>query len=420
MKGVWQRADAGGSALGSPEQQELESSRHASGAAQPQSPPAQPPAPGSGAAPVQPPRVLVPRWVQLVLLPLALLGLWALARAAGKVLLIFVVAAVIALILNPAVAFLQRSRLPRGLSVLAVYLAFFLTLAGIGILLANPISNQVKTFTNNLPTIRNEANKRIASLQRSLDKQGIHLHLVKQGQTALQSIEGKITKSAGKLVSFGGALLTEVANAIFDLVLVFVLSVYMLLYGQRIGALVRRVMPDGDGTRADDYPYLVQRAVTRYVGGQLLFSIVMGASAGLALYLFGVTGVFPDGRKYGLAFGVFYGVMELVPYVGPILGAVPPVLVALFTDPIVALWVVLLFIALQQLEGHVVAPQVFGHTLRINPLLVIFALLIGLQLYGVIGALVALPIAAVLRETTVYLQRHLTLERWERSPRPML
>ena len=371
-------------------------------------------------APAAPAKVVVPRWVQLVLLPLALLALWALARAAGKVVLVFIVASVIALILNPAVAFLQRSRIPRGLAVLAVYLAFFLTLAGVGALLANPISNQVRTFTNNLPTIRNEANKRIASLQRSLDKQGIHLHLVKQGQTALQSIEGKITKSAGKLVSFGGALLTEVANAIFDLVLVFVLSVYMLLYGQRIGALVRRVMPDGDGTREDDYPFLVQRAVTRYVGGQLLFSAVMGASAGLALYLFGVTGVFPDGRKYGLAFGVFYGVMELVPYVGPILGAIPPVLVALFTDPIVAVWVVLLFIGLQQLEGHVVAPQVFGHTLRINPLLVIFALLLGLTLYGVIGALIALPVAAVLRETAVYLSRHLTLESWERSPRGLL
>src|SRR5207248_8393106 len=100
-----------------------------------------------------PARVMVPRWIQLVVLPLALLALWALARAAGKVLLIFIVAAVIALILNPPVAFLQRRRLPRGLAVLAVYLAFFLTLAGIGFLLANPISNQVKTFTNNLPTI---------------------------------------------------------------------------------------------------------------------------------------------------------------------------------------------------------------------------------------------------------------------------
>src|SRR5206468_5369965 len=111
----------------------------------------------------------------------------------------FIVAAVIALILNPAVAFLQRRRLPRGPAVLAVYLAFFLTLAGIGVLLANPISNQVRTFTHNLPTIRNEANKRLATFQHELDEHGIHLHLVKQGQTALQSIESKVTKSAGKL-----------------------------------------------------------------------------------------------------------------------------------------------------------------------------------------------------------------------------
>ncbi|HVR05150.1 MAG TPA: AI-2E family transporter, partial [Solirubrobacteraceae bacterium] len=93
--------------------------------------------------PRRPPRVVVPRWVQLVLLPIALLALWALARAAGKVLVVFIVAGLIALILNPAVAFLQRSRLPRGLAVLAVYLAFFLTLTALGFLLANPIFHQV-------------------------------------------------------------------------------------------------------------------------------------------------------------------------------------------------------------------------------------------------------------------------------------
>jgi putative heme transporter len=374
--------------------------------------------PGSG--PPAPPRVMVPRWVQLVLLPLALLAAWALARAAGKVLLIFVVAAVIALILNPAVAFVQRGRLPRGLAVLAVYLAFFLTLAGLGVLLANPISNQVRTFTNNLPHIVNEANKKIASFQSELDQNGIHLKLVKQGKTALQTFQDKVAKSAGKLASFGGGLVTEAANAIFDLVLVFVLSVYMLIYGERIGKLVRRAMPPGDGTRADDYPLLVQRAVSRYVGGQLLFSLVMGASAGVALYLFGVVGIFPDGRKYAVAFAMFYGVMELVPYIGPFLGALPPVLVALFTDPIVAVWVALLFVGLQQIEGHVVAPQIFGHTLRINPLLVIFALLLGLQLYGIVGALVALPILSVLRETVIYLNRHLTLEPWDRASRGLL
>jgi predicted PurR-regulated permease PerM len=360
-------------------------------------------------------RAIVPRWVQLVLLPVALLALWALAKAAGKVLLIFVIAAVIALILNPAVSFVQRPRVPRGLAVLIVYLAFFLTLAGIGFLLANPIAGQVRTFTNNLPHIVNEANKRIATFQGELERHGIHLHLVKQGKTALQSIQDKVAKSAGKLASFGGSLLTEAASAIFDLVLVFVLSVYMLVYGESIGKLVRRAMPDGDGTPTDDYPTLVQHAVSRYVGGQLLFSVLMGASAGVSLYLFGLVGIFPDGRKYALAFGVFYGVMELVPYIGPILGALPAVIVALFTDPIVALWVTLLFVGLQQLEGHIVAPQVFGHTLRINPLLVIFALLLGLQLHGIVGALVALPLLAILRETVVYLGRHIELEPWDRS-----
>ena len=89
----------------------------------------------------------MPRWVQLVLLPLALVAVWALAKAAGKVLLLFIIAGLIALILNPAVALLHRDRIPRGLAVLAVYLAFFLTLAGIGFLLANPISHQVQRFT---------------------------------------------------------------------------------------------------------------------------------------------------------------------------------------------------------------------------------------------------------------------------------
>jgi predicted PurR-regulated permease PerM len=368
----------------------------------------------------QVPRVVVPRWVQLVLLPLAVIALWLLAKAAGKVLVIFIIAGLIALILNPAVSLLHRSRLPRGLAVLAVYVGFFLTLAGIGFLLANPISDQVRTFAGNLPHIVAEANKKLATFQGELNHHGVHVELVKQGKTALQSFEEKVAKSADKLVSFGGALASEVAGGIFDLVLVFVLSVYLLLYGAQIGTLVRRIMPDGDGTKADDYPHLVQRAVSRYIGGQLLFSTIMGTSTGLALYVFGVIGVFPDGRTYAVAFAVFYGVMELVPYIGPILGAVPPVLVALFTKPITALWVALLFVGLQQLEGHVVAPQVFGHTLRINPLLVIFALLLGLQVYGILGALIALPILAVLRETAVYLNRHLTFEPWERGRNGLL
>lgn len=370
--------------------------------------------------PHEPPRVVVPRWVQLVLLPLSLLALWAIAKAAGKVLVIFIVAALIALILNPAVAFAQRARLPRGLAVLAVYLAFFLSLSGIGLLLANPISNQVEAFSRNVPNLVRKANKSLAEAQRSLNEGGVHVHFIKQGETALQTLQDKVVKGSSSVVSSAGGLLTELVSAGFDVLLTFVLSVYMLLYGQRIGRLIRRVMPDGDGTPADDYPTLVQSAVARYVGGQLLFSFIMGATTGAALYLFGVLGIFPDGRRYAAAFAVFYGLMELVPYIGPIIGALPAVLIALFNEPISALWVTLMFIALQQLEGHIVAPQIFGHTLRINPLLVIFALLLGLQLHGVVGALVALPLLSIVRETVVYLGRHVTFESWERPRRELL
>lgn len=362
----------------------------------------------------EPPRAVVPRWVQLAVLPIALLAIWALANVAAEVLVLFIVAGLIALILNPAVAFLQRRRLPRGVAVLAVYVGFFLALGGLGFLVANPISNQVQKFANNLPHLVDEANENLASLQEELNENGIHIKLVKQGKTALQTIQDKVAKSASKIASSGASILTEAAGAVFDLVLIFVLSVYMLLYGEEIGRLARRLLPDGDGTDADDYPHLVQRAVSRYVGGQLLFSLIMGASTGVSLWIFGTAGLFPDGSKYAIFFGVFYGVMELVPYIGPILGAAPPVIVALFTHPISALWLILLFIGLQQLEGHVVAPQVFGHTLRINPILVIFALLLGLHVDGIIGALIALPVLSVLRETVVYLSRHISFETWSR------
>lgn len=375
-----------------------------------------------GASPSDPPasaaavpRTVVPRWVQLVMLPLSIIAIWGIAHAAGKVLLIFVVASLIGLVLNPAVAFLQRVLLPRGLAVLTVYIGFFLILAGIGLLLANPISSQVEVFAHKVPHLVHEAEHTIHEVEGDLHKAGLHVKLIGKGNTTVRTIEHKLEKSASSLVSSAGGLLAKAAGAIVDLVLIFVVSIYMLIYGERIGRLVRQAMPAGDGTKADDYPELAQRAVSRYVGGQLLFSVLMGTTAGLALYVYGVLGIFPAGRSYAVAFGAFFAFMELIPYIGPFLGALPPILVALFTDPITAIWVALLFLVVQQLEGHVVAPQIFGHTLRINPLLVIFALLFGDEVYGVLGALLALPIVAVLRATAAYLSRHVAFEPWERS-----
>jgi predicted PurR-regulated permease PerM len=378
---------------------------HQAGEEQIAPPPAPPPAP-----------LVIPQGVQLVLLGIGLLGLWVAARAAREVVLIFVIASLIALILNPFVEFLRRSKVPRGVAIPLTYLSLLIVLAAIGALLAQPISHQITSFQHSLPGLVREANNRIDSLQTFLNKQGVHVTLRKQGQTALQSLQAKIIKGSSSLVSFTTSLLTSAANAVISLVLIFVISVYMLVYAGQIGTLVRRLLPPGDGTPDDDYPTRVQRAVSGYVRGQLGFSVIMGITTGVALWIFGAAGVFHDGRTYAFAFGAFFGVMELVPFVGPILGAIPPVAVALFQNPLSAVWVVILFIGIQQLEGHVVAPQIFGHVLRINPLLVILALLFGYAIYGLLGALVALPVAAVLRETIVYLRRHVVLEPWRVPP----
>ena len=367
---------------------------------------------GEPPAPQVPSTVVVPRWVQLVTLPVLLLGLWALARAAGVVLLVFIVAGVTALILNPIVTVVQRARVPRGLAVAVVYLGFFVAVSVIGYVLSGPIADQVAAFQRDVPAFVDDANESLADVQEWLDDQGIDVEIQAQGETALSTLQSQVLEGSGEVVSFTGDLLREFVEVSIQLILVLVLSVYMLLYGPRIGRLVRSIMPPGDGTPEDDYPARVQKAVSGYVRGQILFSTIMGTSAGVALWILGAVGIFEAGQTYALAFGAFFGLMELVPFVGPVLGALPPLLVALFDDPITAVWVGLTFLALQQLEGHVVAPQVFSYTLRINPLLVIFALLFGAEIYGIVGALIALPIAAVLRETVLYLRRHLVLEPW--------
>ena len=355
--------------------------------------------------------VMVPRWLQMVLLPLALLGLWELGHAIGTVMVVLVGAAVVALILNPLAKQLQRL-VPRGMAIVLSYLTILLIFAAIGALLSTPVSDQLTHFSNNFPAFVKRVNHDLLNVQHFFDNHGIKVHIAQQGHSALQTLQKEVLKSSGSILSFSRDVLGQLVTISVDLILTFVLSVYMLVYARDIGDLVRRWMPPGDGSPGDDYPLLIQHAVSGYVRGQLLFSLIMGGSAGVLLELLGLIGIFHDGAHYAVFFGLFYGLMELIPYVGPILGAIPPMVVALATQPIAALWLLITFVLLQQLEGHVVAPQVFRISLRINPILVILALLIGYQIYSIPGALLALPVATMIRATALYLRRHLVLEPW--------
>ena len=221
-------------------------------------------------------------------------------------------------------------------------------------------------------------------------------------------------KGSGDIVSFSRDLLQRIVDVGFDLVLILVLSIYMLVYGEQIGELVRRIMPDGDGTPDDDFPLRVQRAVFGYVRGQILFSLIMGASAALGLWIFGVVGIFPDGQRFALFFGAFYGLMEFIPYIGPIIGSVAGDPGGAVQRPDQRGLGDAAVHRAAAVRGPCRRPAGVPDSLRINPILIILSLLLGYELYGIVGSLIALPIASVIRETVVYLRRHTVLEPWGR------
>ena len=156
-------------------------------------------------------------------------------------------------------------------------------------------------------------------------------------------------------------------------------------------------------------------AVVGYVKGQLLVSLIIGTSAGVGMWVLGVIGAAPGANHYALLFGAFAGVTELIPYLGPIMGAVPPIAYALVVHPLSALWALLLFLFIHQIEGHIVVPNVMGSALRLHPLLIIFGLLAGAEIYGFPGVLVALPFLAACRAAWEFFSERVGLEGWSRG-----
>ena len=157
----------------------------------------------------------------------------------------------------------------------------------------------------------------------------------------------------------------------------------------------------------------VEHSLVAYVKGQLLLSAIIGTSAAIGLWLLGFLGLLPGGETYAVVFGLWVAFTELIPYLGPWLGALPPFFYALAVHPVSALWVAALFLFIHQVEGHIVVPNVMGSALRLHPLLVIFGLLAGGEIYGLPGIFVALPLLAVAREVWEFFSERVELETWD-------
>jgi predicted PurR-regulated permease PerM len=370
--------------------------------------------------PPAPVTIQIPRWAQLVLLPLLLLLVWTVAGAVRHVLFLFLVALLIALLLNPLVRGLGRAWIPRGPAVALVYLAFAAVVALAILALATVVVQQTRSAAHRVDDYfttdsghppRTGAEQDLARFQLWLDHHHLSsVHVQHQGEKFLNQVGTKdVRKYTSKALRWAEGAGLTVVTLLFDALLVVVVSIYMLLDMQRLtDAVDRRFPPRG----RSGLIVRMEQAVASYVKGQFLLSLIIGVSVGLGLWILGMVGLMPHGGRYAAAFGAWAGVTELIPYIGPWLGAVPAVLYALVQHPLSALWVALLFLGIQQLEGHLVVPKVMGRTLRLHPLLVIFGLLAGGEIYGFPGILVSLPLLAAGRAVWEFFSERVEFERW--------
>lgn len=369
-----------------------------------------------------PAKIEIPRWIQLVGLPLALLFVWTLASTVAHVVFLFLVAAVIALLLDPLVRALGRLRIPRGFSIAVVYLSFAAALVVAVIAIGAVVVDQSREAADRIDTYltvergqtgQTDAERDVDRLQVWLDDHGLErIQVQEQGQDFVQSLrDADPQEYTSRAIDFLEGAALSIFELLFSLVLIIVVSIYMLLDMGRLSAAIDRRFPPHPGSGS-----LIPRmesALAGYVRGQVLLSLIIGVSAGVGLWILGVLGWAEGMDQYALLFGAWVGAMELIPYLGPWLGAIPPVIYALIVDPVSAIWVTLLFLGIHQIEGHIVVPNVMGSALRLHPLLVIFGLLAGGEIYGLAGIFVALPLLAGLRALWEFIGERATLESWQ-------
>jgi predicted PurR-regulated permease PerM len=369
----------------------------------------------------EPPRIRIPRWVQLVGLPVLLVFAFLLARPLGHVLFLFLTAAVIAFTLNPLVRDLTRLRLPRGLSVAVVSVVFAAVVIGILVALGTVVVSETRSAAERIDTYLTEESSTtgqtgvevdIDRLQAWLDDHGLEgIKIEKQLDDLTQSIgAGEISGYAQDAISFAQGAALSVILLLFSIVLIAVISIYMLLDMPRLEASIDKRFPPHGGL---PLTHRIERALWGYVRGQVILSVVIGTSAGVGMWILGTTGLVEGADRYALLFGVWTAFVEVIPYIGPWLSALPPAIYALVVDPIGVLWVAALFVFIYQIEGHVVVPNVMASALRLHPLVVIFGLLAGGALYGIPGVLVALPTMAAGRAIWEFFRERIDLEPWD-------
>jgi predicted PurR-regulated permease PerM len=328
---------------------------------------------------------------------------WVVIRIADSVRIIWLplaFAAGLVLLLNPVVNRLQLLRLPRPLATLLAFVALVGIVVAAGFLLVPVIRRQAADFASALPRLYESIILWVEDTSQTL---GLELGPVltfesvrlwvqdPANQAAIQQVLGDFGAGAGRLIRG----VTETAAI---MILAPILALYMLLDLPRTQVLAKELTPPGYRDEAVHVAHQVVTALGSFVRGQLLVAFIVGLASSIGLLLIDM--------PFWLIIGILAGVLNLVPFVGPLVGGALAALVALLNgNPVQALVAVGIFTLIQQTDNHVITPLVQRARVNLSPLVIMLALIIGGSLAGLLGVLVAVPTVAAVRIVAGHLWR---------------
>jgi predicted PurR-regulated permease PerM len=353
-------------------------------------------------------KLVVSTYLQYILIAVGVFLLLVFVRQLSGVLLTFLMAAVLAYVLNPLVRRLEQLRVPRVLAVVGVFAVLTLAVVAALLVLIIPAIGQAQTLIQNPEALVERLDGLVA---RARELPYVGERVAELDQEAIIGFVQSNAPSAGQVLQgatgfIGGVF--GVFGTVLNLVLMLIVSIYLLLDREKITRAVLGTIPHTMRDQALELFYAVERTLIRYLRGQLSLCAIMGIIGWAIAFL--VIG------RYSLVIGLWVGLTEIIPVIGAFLGAVPAVLIALFVGGFSkALIVAGLFLVAQQIEGNILVPRVMGGSVGVHPLWVLFATLAATALYGILGAIFAVPVVAIVAATLRYLRGTLVFERWDKA-----
>ncbi len=304
----------------------------------------------------------------------------------SDILLILLLAWLLAFMISPAVGLVTRAfpRLPRGIAVAAIYLTLLVGLSWIVLVVAGSLANSIAGFVTELPNLQARLPEILAGLQGTLQSLGFRLDIVATAQDLLRNLGDLGDELVQPLTDLALFSLGIVAN----LLIVVFLSLFIVLDKDRILAYLNRLVPPQYSDTARLFETSVASSFAGFLRGQAIQGVVMAA---LAILVHAVLGI-----DFMPASAALSGVLQAIPFFGPVFSWAPPVVVALLTRPDLALPVLIAMGIAWFIVNNVVLPRVMASAVGIHPVVVLVSVLVGLKIAGIAGAVFALPFAAVI------------------------